>query len=337
MSKRVVYYSRIKALACIAVVLLHTFYAAAAFAKTPEQLNSMLAVRNAMSWAVPCFVMVTGALLLDNARELTYKKLFSRHIAKMVLALVIFTLLFTCFDAVFVTKNFSFSTITKSFEIMVYGGGWKHVWYLYLMIALYLLMPAYRLVTKSAKQKDIIYLVTLYTVFLCVLSNVDIIRQRSVAFYICTASVYPLYLFLGYALSKKMLAFNSIAADVMLVLGAALTIYMTLMDTKYPQLLENYSFLAYASMAAGVFTLMQRFEDKKLGIIDKIAAELEKCSFGIYLIHMIFLKVIFVVFRFDPLTNGGAVTVLGISIAAVICSYIITRLLKLLPFADRVL
>ena len=66
MNNRILYLSRLKALACIAVVVLHSFYAANAFAADTGAQSAMLSIRNAMMWAVPCFVMASGALLLDR-------------------------------------------------------------------------------------------------------------------------------------------------------------------------------------------------------------------------------------------------------------------------------
>ena len=340
-TKRTIYFSRLKALACIAVVILHTFYAASAYCRTADQLKLMMTVRNLMSWAVPCFVMVTGALLLDKSRELGYKKLFSKHILRMAVTLIVFTLLFNCFDALFVTKDFSFSTVTDAFEKMIFGGGWKHMWYLYLMIALYLMMPAYRLVTRSAKNADILYIMGVYSVFLCILPNIDTLTGKSTAFYICVYSVYPLYLFLGHAMHNGIIRLSGLVSLLLFAAGltatAVLTICTTGKQTRAASLLNNYAFIATIAAAAGAFGLMQAAKDKQLGIIDKIAEELEKCSFGIYILHMAALKTVFVVFKIDPIENGGFFAVLGISFGVLIVSYALVRLLKLIKGVNKII
>ena len=342
MSKQnIICFSRLKALACIAVVILHTFYASAAFAKTSGQMSAMLTVRNLMSWAVPCFVMVTGALLLDKGREIGYKKLFTKYILRMAAALVIFSLLFCCFDALFGTKDFSFANVKDSFEKALFGGGWKHMWYLYLMIALYLTMPAYKLITKSAKPADIRYLLALYAMFLCVLPTLEVIIEKKAALYICVYSVYPLYLFAGYALHNKLIKLSGAVSLILVLAGAgtiiALTIYTTENKSSLSSLLDNYSFAATAALSAGMFGLMQAGGGKQLGILDKIAVQLEKCSFGIYLIHMAVLKVLFVIIRFDPIANGGFAMVALVSLGVLIVSFAVVKLLKLIPAVNRII
>jgi len=343
LKQRIIYFSRIKALACIGVVFLHTFYAAAAFAKTKGEMAAMLTVRNLMMWAVPCFVMVSGALLLDGEREISYKKLFGRLILRMAAALVIFSVLFSCFDSLLITKDFGLKTFTRGFKQIIYGGGWRHMWYLYLMIAIYLLLPAYKLITKAAKPRDIIYILAVYTVFLSVLPTIEGLTGKDLAFYICTASVYPLYLFLGYAIHNGIIRLNVPLCVILTLAGAAAVTGLSIWSAggnsapKVNALLGNYSFIVTVLFSAGVFGLVKLTENKPVKIIDMIAAELEKCSFGIYLIHMAGLKLIFVVWKVDPFASGGALTVTGISIGVLIASYIIVRLLKFIPYVNRII
>ena len=98
MSKRIPQFAYVRTIACIAIVFLHCVnsgrvYHAAAI--TPQQTAWAFAACSALMWAVPCFLMVTGALLLDPAREIGPKKLFGKYIKRMVEALVVFTLIFT--------------------------------------------------------------------------------------------------------------------------------------------------------------------------------------------------------------------------------------------------
>ena len=71
----------IRVTAALAVVILHTFHTASAMKLLPEKsLPAANMIRALCFFAVPCFVMVTGALLLSPQRTLTYGKLFKRYI-----------------------------------------------------------------------------------------------------------------------------------------------------------------------------------------------------------------------------------------------------------------
>ena len=95
---RISQFSYIKAAACFAVVLLHCFNNARIYHAdviSAEQTTAAYAACAALMWAVPSFLMVTGALLLDRDRVIPPAKLFGKYFARMLTALVLFTAIFT--------------------------------------------------------------------------------------------------------------------------------------------------------------------------------------------------------------------------------------------------
>ena len=90
----------IRIFACFAIVLLHTLFASNAYydglITGTEKLVTQTA-ENMLMWAVPCFLMITGALLLDENKNLTGKKIF-KYTRRMVISLLVFTLLFQILD-----------------------------------------------------------------------------------------------------------------------------------------------------------------------------------------------------------------------------------------------
>lgn len=146
--------SELRAVSCIAIVLLHTFYAASAYAAPGSTAHLVaISVRNLMMWAVPCFVMVSGALLLDQARVITYRKIFQKYILRILLALVLFSVGFQVFDDITGNSGLHLTTLLHGLQNAVTGQGWKHMWYLYLIIALYLLLPFYRKIAAGLTKK----------------------------------------------------------------------------------------------------------------------------------------------------------------------------------------
>ena len=66
---------------------------------------------NLLMWAVPCFLMVSGALLLNPAKEIPLKKLFGKYIKRMFLALLIFTFIFQLFDILMTGQPLTFHNV----------------------------------------------------------------------------------------------------------------------------------------------------------------------------------------------------------------------------------
>lgn len=334
--KKIRYLSRMKAFACIAVVILHTFYAADAMAQTASQHAAMMSVRNLMTWSVPCFVMASGALLLAPERNIDLKKLFSKYISRMVIALVVFSMLFALFDQLLVSHGSGAGFVTDGLKALFTGSGWKHMWYLYLMIAIYLLLPLYKLISKHAGKKELLYLLAVYGVFLSAVPFIETVTDQKLPFYICVNTVYPLYLFLGYVLHNGMIKIQrAVAAGaiaIFIIVTVVLTVYNAHNETAaIRDLLSSYSFPAVVIGSAGIYALFASYESKEHKIADKVFGEIDKCSFGIYLIHMAVLKFVIVVMKWNPFTNGGFLSVLIMTCVVFIVSFIIIRILKFIP------
>lgn len=307
-----------------------------------------MSVRNAMMWAVPCFVMASGALLLDKNRILSNKKLFGKYMLRMVIALISFSILFSLFDGILI-NHISAGEICKDiFSDIFLGTGWIHMWYIYLLIGIYALLPFYKMISANAKPNELKYLLLVYCIFLSVLPFIETVSGKKLPFYICVFSIYPLYLFLGHVLHTGIIKLpkNSCGLIFLICIGitAMLTVYAYSNQETSPEtssklisLLGVYSFPLYVAASIGAFGFFRRTKNKPFPVLDTIAAELDNCSFGIYLIHMAVLKFIFAVMKFNPFDHGGTIAVIGICIITLIISYAITKLLKFVPCVNRII
>lgn len=346
-AKRVAYLSLLRVLSCLGIVVLHTYYTYVSyFEASPAQRVVSFAVRNAMMWAVPCFVMVTGALLLDPSRTVTIKKLFTKYILRAALAIGIFTLVFYVFDLWMSATGPRLSDVTAILMKLYEDGSWTHMWYLYMLIGLYLLMPAYRLVAGGASDATMRYLLLVGAVFLILLPNLDVLTGRKTGFYIGVYTVYPLYLFLGYALHQGIIRIPRRTAGIMfgaaIVVIAALTVVqMKQGSAALSKLLGNYSFAVIAVAAAGLFALLKEEEQKSTAAMKtatrKVVDLIDENAFGIYLVHFMVLKFAVVILRFNPYQAGGNLLLAVISLLVFVLSLLLTALLRKIPFMKKVL
>ncbi len=342
--KNIIYLSRLRAVSCIAVVVLHTFFAFDSCAHSLSQHTAMITGRNLMSWAVPCFVMVSGTLLLAPERKTDFRKLFGQYILRMVLALLIFTVIFSVFDSVISPNSLNGSLFGDIMSDIFLGTGWKHMWYLYLMIAIYLLLPFYKMITKNADKNELIYLLVIYLVFMSAIPVYTAFSGKVPAFYICVSTIYPMYLFAGYIIHNKMIKMNFIVSVVCIAVFSAVITLMTSItcyskNTAFDSLLSNYGFPITVLGSFGMFSLFKSSEKQNWKIVDKVLSGIDKCSFGIYLIHMAVLRVIFSFVKFNPFENGngGVFTVILISLGVFAVSYVVTFVLRLIPFVKKLI
>lgn len=231
---RVHSFSYLRAAACLAIVLLHTVFCAVSLfpeeASATQALLSNIVVNN-MMWAVPCFLMVSGALLLNPERPVTVKKCLTKYIPRMLIALVVFCLLFRALEILVNHEPVNAETLLSGFYEIFSGTSWSHVWYLYLMIGIYLLLPFYHKIASNSTAGELRYLMIVYVIFL---SLVPVLKTFgiSVGFYICVSAIYPFYLFCGYALRQGVWRVNRGLGLLFLLIGTAAVVLVHRAERK---------------------------------------------------------------------------------------------------------
>ena len=327
----------------MAIVLLHTADASVmmygdAISNVPKTVS--MGMVYCMMWAVPCFVMVTGALLLNPEKEISYKKLYGKYILRIVLALAVFGVVFRCFDIFMNHEAWSVAGVLQGLWNVMIGKSWAHLWYLYLLIGIYLLLPFYRKIAANSSTKEIWYLLGIYALFLSILPLTGMVNV-DLAFYIHTATIYPFYLFLGWAISSGKMNISKPGGTILFLVGTLLLItvvrYRYLNGVEDLAKLLNYSSVFVILQCMGLFALLkQEGTSEKVTLGEKILLSIDKCSFGIYLIHMIFIRLILRYWEVNPF-DFGVWMIVSISIGIFIASWIVVKVLKLIPACNRII
>ena len=294
-----------------------------------------------MMWAVPTFVMVTGALLLNPEKEITYQKLYGKYILRIVLALAVFGLIFRCFDIVMNGEAWSVTGVLQGLWNVMIGKSWAHLWYLYLLIGIYLLLPFYRKIAASSSTKEIWYLLGIYALFISILPLTGMVNV-DLAFYIHTSTIYPFYLFLGWAISSGKLNISKLGGAILFVVGTLLLI--TVVRYRYMNGVEelakllNYSSVFVILQCMGLFALLKRDQNSEDSVTfgKKILLSIDKCSFGIYLIHMIFIRLVLRYWEVNPFSYGIWMILL-FSIGVFIVSWIAVRIIRCVPICNNII
>ena len=327
------YLSLLKALACLSVVFLHTYYASLP-AYEPMGTSYIVAktVRNLMMAGVPCFVMATGELLLDPNRIISFKRLFEKYILRALVLLIAFTGINLAFDCLTTDAGFS---VKEYFIKLIGDGSWSHMWYLYLLLAIYLTLPLFKLVTENADRKTILFILGVFAVFMSVIPTVKVFfPEVNIAFYIPVTTVYPLYLLLGYARSRGFIKLPGWAWAAIFITSSAavgaLSVYGIRSGRNMP--VDTYASVLIVLQACSFYQLISYVgKPAGKGIVSCIN-KISDCTMGIYLIHMILLKTLFVVIGFKP---QGTVILIPVALGIFAVSFIITFILKLIPGVKR--
>ncbi|MGI6755889.1 MAG: acyltransferase [Atopobiaceae bacterium] len=292
------YFSYLRAWGAIAIVFLHAIVSTLGDTSpdvvgfTPYVVGQAVMIP-LTRWAVPVFFMVTGALLLDPAKRIGKSKL-KHYIARIVVVLMSFGLLFGVTSAVIQDGLSGIDALVEGLIKVVYGETWDHLWYLYALIGIYLLVPALRIfVAHTSRQTYVHTLIVLYVMCFCV-PNVNELFSLGLANLHIPAASYPVfYVLLGYfahssqRLTPRMMAVGILAGVVASVWGA----WGELLDADVSIVFFPQS-MFIAPYALMIFLAARELVERHVRSSQQLAPwilTVDKLGFGLYVVHPIFV------------------------------------------------
>ncbi len=282
-----------------------------------------------LMWGVPLFLMTTGALLLDPKKELTVQKLV-RYLKRVVLALIVFTFIFQALECLMEGETNLFAGWLSD---IVTGRSWAHVWYLYLLISIYLMLPLYQAVTKHLDDKWLLYIIGVLVLFTSIAPMLKLFGIDITAFSVPIQTIYPAYLLIGYYVFHH--RFSKVASVAVLALSSAAIVALTIVacrtgdGTSFALTnddIANYSSVFVVAQSAALFNLMLCIQK----VPSRLVLDVDKCTFGIYLIHMIGLRAIMKWWQINPYEYGPMAFLL-LAVIVFIISYGVAHFVRKIP------
>lgn len=293
--KRFMFFDWLRILATIAVVTIHI---SAIFITTNyyDGRSSWLTANFFESftrWCVPIFVMISGALILSDQREYTYKSFLVKRISKIFIPLLGWSILYYLFY--FIQGRVELNPL-QFISRFLNNGISVHFWFIYMLLGLTLISPLIKLMLKNATQKDLTYFLVLWfyaSVISRVLEKMFNITFNMELFFVTD---YVGYYILGYylltyelpLLLRKLLYIGLVAG---LLATYALTFVTTIRaEGAFQSFWYGYHSPNVVLVSIALFVLFKHsnfINTKELTGISKL---LNTTSFGIYLVHMMVLK-----------------------------------------------
>lgn len=352
MKRRIFYFDILRALAAFAVVMIHV---SAAHFNALSVNDSGWTLSNIFDgstrWAVPIFVMISGALFLDPKKEVVIKKMYSKNILKMAIVFIFWSFVYVIYNLCIGET----SGITDSIVGLIKG--YNHLWFIFMLIGLYIATPLLRMITKDKKMLR--YYLGLSLLFgIIVPGLVHLIEGGILVSYevhidkILGAVNYALghanlHVFLGYVgyyLLGYYLANNDWPKNKKWVLyavgvvGAITTVSFTI---AYSKMLggkwndyDNLS-LQVLVQSAALFVLAKSLWGKKTKI-GRMIKFISDNSLGLYLVHGMLVD--FIMFRLGVANWDGALVLFTIPIITVgvyVVSVLIAWLIGKVPVVGK--
>ncbi|WP_025785870.1 acyltransferase [Sporosarcina sp. D27] len=300
--KRLVYMDWLRILAALAVVTIHV--SAGVVTDDAQDYKSPWMAGNFYEsisrWAVPMFVMISGALMLGSTREITILSFLKKKLAKILIPLFAWSVIYYANEVRKDEITFSVADFIKRFatdDIMY------HLWFLYMIAGLYLITPLLKILIQHAKRKDIEYFLILW-LFASVFSNwLEYFIGYRFEIELFFVTHYIGYYVLGYYLfTFEFHAKWRILIYIGGIAGFVTTFFMTYHESlKIDEPLEQFWYDEHSPnvllMAVALFMV---FKSSKIGEVKVpwIGKVISQASFGIYLIHVLVMQTLYEKFDF---------------------------------------
>lgn len=284
----------LRVVACIMVVVIHVsnYYSRGyGLGEVSNASYVFSIITNVISRiAVPIFFMISGSLLLEET--LLIKKSL-RRVGNTLLSLVVWS-------AIYFIWNYFYRGRLYDFRLIFYEPVKAHLWFLYAIIGMYLVLPFLQNMFKSMQDILMRYFVTLWFLLLTV-DYVLALCEIPVAYEIplVGTSCYLGYFVLGYivkgTIKKVPISTKTCYAGATFCLTAVIFftyICTVLQDSHYDKLFQYRNILIAIASALIFYDALKNEHRPYKERTKRILSFLSRHSFTIYLCHVIFLDIV---------------------------------------------
>lgn len=291
--------------------------------------------------SVPLFFMISGYLLLPRSEGLS--TFYAKRVPRLAIPLVAWSLIYLAW---FCGGHPGTCTPTLVQNLLLVQGTYYHLWFLYSLLGIYLVLPLLRLMVRPDTDRRLLwYFVGLWLIF----QPLWTVLQQFLHVYInitaLMATSFMPYLFLGYLLGEITLTRRIlIASGVLLVGGALATILGAYLMTRASGQYNGffYDFLSFNVIfaSAGAFVLLRRLgETARLSDprLQPLMRSLAAATFGIYLIHILIIEILGYGLHINSFMGSAIWSIPLVSLLVFWISYFLVRGMQHIPVVRQII
>ena len=301
--KRIFYFDQIRAFAIVLVVMIHvcnTFMNAHAVGSAGWSIPAL--TKSFCVIAVPLFLMISGALLLNRAYDL--KDYLSRRFVRLILPVIFWGIILILVNLYAGSPYMAHKTNIYDMVIWFLNNGY---WFSWMLISIYLFIPVVNSFIKEYSFKGLEYFLAIWFIYLILFSfKLYPLWQIDLSYF----AGYIGFIVLGYYLNNKEFKFSDrtmfIIGILIYLIFSAANCYLRVNCLYTGVLIERVGLIAVLQ-ASGIFLFMKYFaiySEKNIDsisnkiysffkdtILGKLTLSISLCSYGIYLTHYLFLHI----------------------------------------------
>ncbi|WP_298693487.1 acyltransferase family protein [uncultured Sulfuricurvum sp.] len=291
--------------------------------------------------SVPLFVMLSGTLLLGQKYHNHIFDFF--EIKKRIFKIAVPLLFWSCVYLIFTQQSSKAPLdILYSFGSILNTPAMYHLWFAYMILGVYLLLPILRLIAKAVSRDTYfaLYFFALWIIInsLTVYSPINLISQLKLAGFLGWGGYFILGFYLSNANWTHHLS-NKISFMIFFMAGLCtflLTWYLNLRSTSFIEIAFEPLSPNCIIASIGAFLLLQKVQVNKHFI--KPLAFISKRVFPIYFIHILIISILGsdkLGFVITPLTIHPAIGILILAFTTFLISLFIILILQKVPFISK--
>lgn len=304
--KRYIEYDIMRILACFCVIMIHcpifdqgNYYEYTSFEFQSINLWGVLS-----RWAVPVFVMLSGMMILPHGDETSISRLIVRRVLKMLVAYVGWSCVYSFYNTYILGIVYA-PTKLKTFIDGCFSGE-IHMWYLPMLAGLYIISPLLATLVKKIDENWIKYWLVGLFVFSSLIPFIVKLDIKFVSTIINSINGYmdlqflggwTLYFVLGHYIQQHQFTKRQkVSVYLCSIIALAFSLWGTViyyMNNGEALGILSYEYPNIIIFSIGVLTFFKE-EVSRWDIsssIEKKIYGVSKLTFGIYLIHVLLLKI----------------------------------------------
>lgn len=287
MKKRVLYFDVLKVIAVFFVILIHVVSEYWDTLSVNSSSFIGLSLLDSLSrFCVPIYFMVSGAIFLNEEKEITVKDVFKKYIPRILIIFIFWNLVYSFLNILIIgNKTLSFKVIGNIIINTLLGKGLFHLYFLPILMGFYLCLPLLKYITKKENKDILKYMIIVLFIFISVNKLLNYAFSLSISYPILFGG-YLIYFVIGYYLNTFEISEKDTRLIYLLgILGLVVTISGTIICSRMfgkTEAFFNYLSFNVILYASAIF-LFAKNKIKKVN--DKVLKILTDTHFGIYLIH----------------------------------------------------
>jgi surface polysaccharide O-acyltransferase-like enzyme len=291
--------------------------------------------------SVPLFFMISGYLLMPRSEDL--RTFCTKRMPKVLIPFVAWSLIYLLYYCQSHT-----CTASRVSDLLLFEGAYYHLWFLYSLIGIYLILPVFRLITRPDTDRQILwYFILLWLVFPPGLGIAERFWGLKINLSAPMARGFVGFFVFGYLLGGATLSRGRIVLSMLIgLLGLLATFTGTYLLTSSSGQFDGF-FYEFVSLnvilaSGAAFLLLRRMAEAKPFMalsVHAVTRALAVSTFGIYLVHVIVIEMLsdWIPFlHINPFMGNAIWSVPLVSVVVFLISFLIVRILQKIPLLKSI-